>query len=139
MQISDRFEVKAMDFSVAGEPSATIKRKLKQLGISSNIIRRVSIATYEAEINLVIHSQGGMIECELNPEEIKITISDTGPGIPDLDRAMQEGYSTASDEARDMGFGAGMGLPNMSRNADGFTIESEVGKGTTIVMLFRLE
>ena len=138
MRIVDKFAVAAMDFSVAGQPSATIKRKLKQLGIDASTIRRVSIATYEAEINLVIHSFGGEIECEISPEGIKITISDKGPGIPDVNKAMTEGFSTASDEARDMGFGAGMGLPNMSKNADGFSIESQVGKGTTITMTFLL-
>ena len=136
MRITDNFTVPAMDFSVAGQPSAAIKRKLKQLGIDAGTIRRVSIATYEAEINLVIHSMGGHIECEISPDGIRITISDEGPGIPDVDKAMTEGFSTASDEARDMGFGAGMGLPNMSKNADEFSIESEVGKGTTIIMKF---
>ncbi|MGI5898926.1 MAG: ATP-binding protein [Christensenellales bacterium] len=138
MRITEKFQVKAMDFSAAGQPSAMVKRKLKQLGIDSSIIRKVSIATYEAEINLVIHSYGGEIECGISPSEIMITVRDEGPGIPDVKEAMREGFSTASDEARDMGFGAGMGLPNMSRNADKFSIESQVGKGTVITMAFEL-
>ena len=101
--------------------------------------RRASVATYEVELNLVIHSYGGDIELDISSSELKITARDTGPGIPDISLAMQEGYSTASEEARSMGFGAGMGLPNMQRNASEFDIQSTVGVGTTIKMRFSLE
>ena len=111
---------------------------MKQLGIPSLIVRRASVATYEVELNLVIHSYGGDITLEVSSSELKITAQDTGPGIPDISLAMQEGYSTASEEARNMGFGAGMGLPNMQRNASEFHIESTVGVGTTITMRFSL-
>lgn len=115
-----------------------IKRRLRQLGIDHALIRRISIAAYEAEINLVIHSKGGEITFEVSPQSIQITVSDTGPGIEDIDKAMEEGYSTASDEVRDMGFGAGMGLSNMQRNADEFNIQSQPGVGTVITMTFHV-
>ncbi len=132
------YPVEAEDYTCAGEASADIKRKLKQLGVSSNVLRRVAVASYEVELNLVIHSQGGVLTLEVSPEAVKLISADRGPGIPDLDLAMREGWSTASETARSMGFGAGMGLPNMKRNADEFAIESTVGKGTTIEMGFRL-
>ena len=124
--------------TVAGDVSASIKRQMKRIGIPSQIMRRVAVCTYEAEINLVIHSDGGEIGFEISEEDIRVRVKDVGPGIPDIDRAMTEGFSTASSEVRNMGFGAGMGLPNMKRNADGFTIESEVGKGTDILMTFNI-
>ena len=127
------------DFASAGEVSGRIKRIMKQLGLPSQIVRRASVATYEVELNLVIHSYGGNIELDISSSELKITARDTGPGIPDISLAMQEGYSTASEEARSMGFGAGMGLPNMQRNASEFDIQSTVGVGTTIKMRFSLE
>lgn len=125
-----------MDFVTAGEASAQIKRMLKKLGVDPGVIRRLAIACYEAEINLVIHSDGGKLLLELNPENVTLISEDVGPGIPDIDLAMSEGYSTASDDVRMMGFGAGMGLANMARNADHFRIDSKVGEGTKIEMIF---
>ena len=128
-----------MDFVTAGEASAQIKRLLKKLGVDANIIRRLAIACYEAEINLVIHSEGGKLVLEVGSEEVSLTSKDIGPGIPDIELAMSEGYSTASDDVRMMGFGAGMGLANMARNADRFHIDSKVGDGTTIEMIFDIK
>lgn len=128
------FNVEKDDFDRAGEASSNIKKILRQLGIDAAIIRRVAIATYEAEINIVIHSLGGEIDLEVDPSNIKIIAKDKGPGIANIELAMQEGYSTASDKVREMGFGAGMGLPNMKKCSDKFQVESELGKGTTIAM-----
>lgn len=137
-ELREVFPVAAGDFVTAGEASGKIKRILKKLGVSSSVIRHVSIASYEAEINLVIHSDGGQMELVVDEGAITLLVTDIGPGIPDIERAMQEGYSTASDSARMMGFGAGMGLSNMARNADRFDIESKVGAGTKIEMVFSL-
>ena len=123
----------------AGEASAQIKRMLKKLGVDPGVIRRLAIACYEAEINLVIHSDGGKLTLELNPDNVTLKSEDVGPGIPDIDLAMSEGYSTASDDVRMMGFGAGMGLANMARNADHFRIDSKVGEGTSIEMIFDIK
>jgi serine/threonine-protein kinase RsbT len=128
------FNVEKDDFVRAGEASSTIKKTLRQLGIDSAVIRNISIATYEAEMNIVIHSLGGNIELEVTPGFIKITASDRGPGIANVELAMQEGYSTATDKIREMGFGAGMGLPNMKKCSDRFYVNSAVGKGTVISM-----
>ena len=136
--IKETYPVAAGDMVAAGDVSARIKRQMKQLGIPASVVRRVSVGTYEAEINLVIHSLGGHIDFEISPETITIRVVDQGPGIADLDKAMTEGWSTASSEVRDMGFGAGMGLPNMKRNADEFSIESTVGVGTDITMIFNI-
>lgn len=136
--LREEFEVVAMDFTTAGEASGQIKRILKKLGVNINVIRRLSIACYEAEINLVIHSEGGKITLEVGESGITLTVADVGPGIPDIELAMSEGYSTASDAVRMMGFGAGMGLSNMARNSDKFDIQSKVGVGTTITMVFNL-
>ena len=122
----------------AGDVSARIKRHMKRLGIPSSIMRRVSVCTYEAEINLVIHSDDGQIDFEISEDRILVRARDVGPGIPDIDKAMTEGWSTASNEVRNMGFGAGMGLPNMKRNADDFHISSVVGEGTDISMIFNI-
>ena len=138
MTIKETFPVKADDMTTAGDVSARIKRQMKQLGIPASVVRRVSVGTYEAEINLVIHSDGGRIDFEISPEKITIRVVDQGPGIPDLKKAMTEGWSTASNEVRNMGFGAGMGLPNMKRNADEFDIKSTVGVGTDITMIFNI-
>ncbi len=132
------YPVEAGNFESAGEVSASIKRILKKLGVDSGIVRRVSIAAYEVELNLVIHSLGGEIELAVKPDYLELNVRDRGPGIPDIDMAMREGYSTASDDVRTMGFGAGMGLPNMKRNTSDFRINSEVGVGTTIEMGFKL-
>ena len=134
--IREVFPVIAGDFAAAGEASARVKRILKQLGIDAGLIRRVSIAVYEVELNLVIHSHGGQIELTVDPDRVALSVSDTGPGIPDIGLAMSEGYSTAPDDVRMLGFGAGMGLPNMRRNADDFDIQSQVGVGTEIRMSF---
>lgn len=136
--LREEFQVAAMDFTTAGEASATIKRLLKKLGVNSSVVRRLSIACYEAEINLVIHSMGGKLILTVGAEDVTLTSEDVGPGIPDIDLAMSEGYSTASEDVRMMGFGAGMGLANMARNADKFNIESKVGEGTRIEMVFKL-
>ncbi len=136
--IHKEYPVETADYDHAGEASADIKRQLKQLGVPANVLRRVSVASYEVELNLVIHSDGGVLTLEVTPEAVRLISADRGPGIPDVDLAMREGWSTASETARSLGFGAGMGLPNMKRNADGFSIESEVGKGTTIDMSFNL-
>lgn len=136
--LREEFAVTAMDFVTAGEASAKIKRLLKKLGVNSTVVRRLSIACYEAEINLVIHSQGGKLILIVGADDVTLVSSDVGPGIPDIELAMSEGYSTASDDVRMMGFGAGMGLANMARNADRFHIDSKVGEGTTIEMVFLL-
>ena len=130
------YPVVANDMTAAGDVSARIKRQMKRLGIPAATMRRVSVCTYEAEINLVIHSQGGQIDFDISADRICVRVRDQGPGIPDLEKAMTEGWSTASNEVRNMGFGAGMGLPNMKRNADEFAITSEVGVGTDISMIF---
>ncbi|HHU79224.1 MAG TPA: anti-sigma regulatory factor [Clostridiales bacterium] len=127
-----------MDFASAGEISGKIKNILKQLGVNGEMIRRAAIASYEAEMNLVIHSWGGSLIFVVTPEEIQIITQDTGPGIPDIDLAMQEGYSTASDQARELGFGAGMGLPNIQRCSDRVEISSKEGQGTTLKISFFL-
>lgn len=128
------FNVEKDDFDRAGEASSSIKKILRQLGIDAAIIRRIAISTYEAEINIVIHSLGGVINLDIDTNSIKITAKDRGPGIANIELAMQAGYSTASDKVREMGFGAGMGLPNMEKCADKFEVESVVGIGTTITM-----
>ena len=137
--LKQEFEVLSGDFNSAGSSSAKIKKNLKQLGIESDIIRRAAIVAYEAEMNLVIHSLGGRLGLAVTPEAVIITTEDVGPGIADIGLALKEGYSTASDDIRDMGFGAGMGLPNMKRNCDDFSIKSSLGEGTYIRMLINLQ
>ena len=122
------------DFTRAGEASSSVKNKLKQLGLDSDVIRKVAIAMYEGEINMVIHANGGEADVEISPTEVLIRLSDHGPGIKDVELAMQEGYSTAPDNIRSLGFGAGMGLPNMKKYTNDMQIETEVGKGTVITM-----
>ena len=129
-----QYDVPGDDFTRAGEASGDLKKKLKKLGFPSSVIRRVSIALYEGEINMVIHANGGHITADVNTDEINLTLADVGPGIPDIEKAMQDGYSTASDQVRNLGFGAGMGLPNMKRNSDEINIETELGVGTTVRM-----
>ncbi|MGI6562358.1 MAG: ATP-binding protein [Clostridia bacterium] len=128
------YEINANDFQAAGEASSTVKKKLKLLGIPPEAIRRASIAMYEAEMNVVIHGNGGVMNVEIDKSKIKMVFRDQGPGIPDVGLAMQEGYSTAPDRIREMGFGAGMGLPNIKRNADKLDIETVIGKGTTLTI-----
>lgn len=137
--LEEVFPVEAGDYVSAGQASTTIKRKLKQLGINALVLRRVSVASYEVELNLVIHSMGGTLTLQVDPEKVTLISKDVGPGIPDIDKAMTEGFSTANEEARTLGFGAGMGLPNMRRNATDFSIESTVGVGTCITMSFSLK
>jgi len=132
------YQVSGDDYSLAGRASSDIKKKLKQLGIPSGTIKRTAISMYEAEINMVIHADGGVINVELEDDLIRVVLKDTGPGIPDLELAMQEGYTTASDEARELGFGAGMGLMNIQRNSDDLHIDTEVGKGTTVTIVLKL-
>lgn len=127
------------DFTRAGEASSDVKRKLKQMGVSPEAVRKVAIAMYEGEINMVIHARGGDITVEITPEEVKMILADVGPGIPDVEQAMQAGYSTAPDEVRSLGFGAGMGLPNMKKYTDGMEINTQIGVGTTITMVVKLE
>lgn len=123
------------DFTRAGEASSDVKSKLKQMGVSPEAIRKVAIAMYEGEINMVIHAQGGKIRVEISPEKITMVLADKGPGIPDVEQAMQAGWSTAPDEVRSLGFGAGMGLPNMKKYTDEMGIETQIGVGTTITMV----
>jgi len=132
--LTQRYDVSADDFVSAGAASAAVKKILKQLGFSPDFIRRTSIAMYEGEINMVIHGGGGVAEVEITEENVKITLTDQGPGIENIDLAMQEGYSTASESVRELGFGAGMGLPNIKKQSDAFDITSEVGVGTTLVI-----
>lgn len=139
MLIREVFPIEAGNYGAAGEASAAIKRKLKQLGIDSGVLRRVAVASYEVELNLVIHSMGGKLTLEVDPHKVRLLSQDVGPGIPDIDKAMLEGFSTANEEARSLGFGAGMGLPNMKRNASTFAITSRVGEGTSIDMSFELQ
>ena len=124
-----RFDVDGENFTSAGQASVQIKKNLRQLGLPPEIIRRVSIAMYEGEINMVIHAGGGHAEVRVDEEAIEIILEDKGPGIADINQAMQAGFSTAPDTIRSLGFGAGMGLPNMKRYTDHMEIESEVGKG----------
>lgn len=128
------YEVSPDDFTRAGEASSDVKSKLKQMGVSPEAVRKVAIAMYEGEINMVIHADGGEVEVTVGMDTITIRLTDHGPGIPDVDRAMEEGFSTAGDVARDLGFGAGMGLPNMKRYSDEMEVESTVGVGTTVTM-----
>lgn len=132
------YHVSSDDFTRAGEASSDVKRKLKQLGVSPEAIRKVAIAMYEGEINMVIHAKGGEITVDISPEWIRMILDDVGPGIPDVALAMQAGYSTAPDEVRSLGFGAGMGLPNMKKYTDDMVIDSRVGEGTKITMTVNL-
>ena len=133
------FDIDGDDFTSAGQASVQIKKILQQLGLPSEIIRRVSIAMYEGEINMVIHANGGDVDVRVTEEYIEMILSDKGPGIKDVEQAMQEGYSTASDTTRSLGFGAGMGLPNMKRYTDYMNIESTVGVGTTVTMRVNIQ
>ncbi len=126
------FDISGDDFSVAGLASSNCKKVLKQLGIPNETIRKVSICMYEGEINTIIHGKGGFCDVLITEDNINIKFSDNGPGIPDITRAMEEGFSTATNEARELGFGAGMGLPNIKKYSDDLTITSEVNKGTTV-------
>ena len=126
------FEVQGGDFSNAGQASSQIKKILKQLNIEPKTIKRTVVALYEGEVNIVAHAWKGKIKVDIETDKIEAILSDEGPGIENIDRAMQDGYSTASDEVREMGFGAGMGLSNMKKNSDDMKLQSEVNKGTTV-------
>lgn len=132
------YEVSGGDLSGAGEASAAMKQALRKMGFDSETIRRVAVCMYEGEINMVIHADGGTASVDVGMDEITITLADHGPGIPDIGLAMQAGFSTAGDAARNLGFGAGMGLPNMKKYSDRMTVESTVGVGTTVTMVIRI-
>ncbi len=133
------YDISPDDFTRAGEASSDVKGKLKQMGVSPEAVRKVAIAMYEGEINMVIHAKGGKITVTITPVQIQMVLADVGPGIPDIDMAMKAGYSTAPDEVRSLGFGAGMGLPNMKKYTDEMKIETELGVGTTITMAVDLQ
>ncbi|MDL2297866.1 anti-sigma regulatory factor [Synergistaceae bacterium OttesenSCG-928-D05] len=130
--VSLEYKIEGNDYMVAGAASNNIKNTLKMLGIESDVCRRAAVVTYEAEMNLVIHAGGGILKALISEDKIELCTVDEGPGIPDIGKAMTEGYTTASDHAREMGFGAGMGLPNIKRNSDVFEIESTPGVGTQL-------
>ena len=132
------FNVDGDDFTSAGEASAEVKKNLRLLGYDPETIRRVSIAMYEGEINMVIHAGGGVADVSIYKDKIEVVLTDNGPGIEDIELAMSEGYSTAPDAVRALGFGAGMGIPNMKRYADKFDIESVVGKGTKVTLIINI-
>ena len=130
-----QYAIDGEDFSIAGDASRKLKKVLQNLGVAPQIIRKATVAMYEGEINMVIHADGGVIDVEITPEKIHIFLRDKGPGIPNISLAMTEGYSTATDNVRELGFGAGMGLPNMQKYTDYMNITTEVGVGTTIEMI----
>lgn len=137
-QLIFTYVIDGNDFTRAGEASSSVKNKLKMLGVNSDVIRKTAIAMYEGEINMVIHADGGTITVTISDKDITMVLADTGPGIPDIEQAMQEGFSTAREEVRSLGFGAGMGLPNMKRYSDEMHIDTVVGQGTTITMKVNL-
>jgi len=132
------YNVGSRDFAAAGDASRSIKRTLQQIGVDTSVVRRIAIASYEAEMNIAIHSKGGKMHLAVNSDKVVVATEDFGPGIENVDLAMTEGWSTATDEIREMGFGAGMGLPNMKKCSDEFSIESSVPEGTRIKMIFKL-
>ncbi len=134
--LKKRYEILENDFIRAGEATIRIKTLLKTLNLDSGLIRRIAICSYEGEMNVVMHGKSGRLDIEISPQMIRLTISDCGPGIQDIELAMTEGYSTATEAHRKLGFGAGIGLPNMKKNAGQFSINSRKGKGTSIVMTF---
>ncbi len=129
-----KYKVDGEDFTRAGEASSNVKGKLKQMGVNPEVVRKVAIAMYEGEINMVVHAKGGDITVEVTPTEIIMVLKDVGPGIPDVEKAMQAGFSTATENIRSLGFGAGMGLPNMKKYSDELLIDTELGVGTTVTM-----
>ena len=133
-KVNFHFDIDGNNFTSAGEASVRIKKMLREMGFSPEVIRRVSVAMYEGEINMVIHAHGGTADVIVGEDAIEIILADKGPGIPDINKAMQEGFSTASDNIRALGFGAGMGLPNMKKYTDYMQIDTEIGVGTTITM-----
>jgi anti-sigma regulatory factor (Ser/Thr protein kinase) len=137
-QIQLTYHVSPDDFTRAGEASSDVKGKLKQMGVSPEVVRKVAITMYEGEINMVIHAQGGTIDVIISTDDITMILKDTGPGIADIEQAMKEGFSTAPDNVRSLGFGAGMGLPNMKKYSDEMTIDTVLGVGTTVTMKVKL-
>ena len=133
------FDIDGEDFSSAGEASVEMKKKLRQLGFPPAVIRRCSIAMYEGEINMVIHANGGTADVAVYPDKVVMVLEDHGPGIPNVELAMQEGYSTATEQIHNMGFGAGMGLPNMKRYTNSLEIDTKVGVGTKLTMVVSVE
>ncbi len=133
--IEGSFQLIGGNFNNAGEASSQLKLKLVELGVDDEVVRHTAIATFEAEMNVIIYAAAGRLNYLITPSYIQIKIEDMGPGIEDIDQAMQEGYSTAPDWVREMGWGAGMGLPNMKKNSDEFKIDSVVGEGTTVEMI----
>jgi len=136
--LQEEFEIAGGDFVNGGVASCRIKNILKEIGVDANILRRVAIASYEAEMNVVMYAKKGIMKLILTPNKVIIRVDDEGPGIPDIELAMQPGYSTATPEMREMGFGAGMGLPNIKKNADVFNINSTVNKGTNLEITINL-
>lgn len=134
-----KYSIEGGDFSRAGHASSQVKKLLKQLNIDNQLVKRIVVALYEAEVNIVAHAIKGIIDVTILPEKVYIRVADEGPGIKDIELAMQEGYSTASQKVREMGFGAGMGLPNMKKNADKMVIDSVPGKGTTVELITYLQ
>jgi len=137
--LSVKFHIRGMDFASGGEASAHIREVCVQLGLPASVTRRVAIVTYEAEMNIIIHAIRGTLQATITPKQVTIEAVDEGPGIPDIDRAMEEGFSTAPPSVREMGFGAGMGLPNMKAHSDTFAIESVVGVGTRVHSVILVE
>jgi anti-sigma regulatory factor (Ser/Thr protein kinase) len=135
--IALEFPLEGANFDIAGEASSKIKRVLQQIGVPADVIRRIAISSYEAEMNVIIHAKQGQIRVWIYSDRTKVIVEDEGPGIADVKQAMEEGYSTAPDHIRELGFGAGMGLPNMAKCADEFDIYSVVGTGTKITMVIR--
>lgn len=135
---TSEYSIAKGDYDSAGIVSAIIKKKLKNFDFSREVIRRVAVVSYEAELNIIIHSNGGKLKCDIYPDMVRISTNDIGPGIANLELAMTPGYSTAEEEAQILGFGAGMGLPNMKKNSDIFDIQSELGKGTQITMCIKI-
>lgn len=138
MAMNFEYRVEGGDFTHAGYASSQVKKMLKQLGVESTVIKRVVVCLYEAEVNIVAHAWNGVIIITLDADNILMKLTDNGPGIADIELAMQKGYSTASPEVREMGFGAGMGLPNISANADRFVITTEPGRGTSLEITINL-
>jgi anti-sigma regulatory factor (Ser/Thr protein kinase) len=137
--LSRRFSIKARDYLRAGEVAIAVKGILKKMGFDAELIRRVSICAYEAEINVVLHGGDGTLHLFVDPSAVGMVVKDNGPGIENIELAMKEGYSTATEEAREMGFGAGMGLPNIKKNSDSLKIDSEKGKGVLLSVSFDLK
>ncbi len=137
--VEGSFHLTGGDFTNAGAASSELKSMLANLSISPDIVRRAAIATFEAEMNVIIHAVAGVMYYLITPDLIKVIINDMGPGIPDIDQAMQEGFSTAPDWIREMGWGAGMGLPNMKKNSDEFKVDSVAGEGTTVEIIIRIK